>query len=146
MTFEQINSKNHLYEAILVAFLDDNLLLNKYHIHSGTLVECVNDTYLKIIDADNMYPLEWYIIHDGLQTIGYCVISKTYSFIYSFGINIYYRTSENMFDWFEEVKELFDGGFTCGLWTKNDRAIDYLVRNGMSVYDKTDLEIHLKYN
>ncbi len=146
MTFEKIDSKNYLYEAILIAFLDDNLLLDKYHVHSGTLVECVNDTYLKIMDADNMYPLEWYIIHDGLETIGYCVTSKTYSFLYSFGINVKHRTSENMVEWFENVKGLFVGSFTCGLWAKNDRAIDYLVRNGMSVYDKTDLEIHLKYN
>jgi hypothetical protein len=146
MIFEKIESKSHLYEAILVAFLDDTLLLNKYHVNKGSLVECVNDTYLKIIDADEEYPLEWYTIHDGTETIGYCITSKTYSFLYSFGININHRTKDNMIDWFENIKGLFIGSFTCGLWAKNDRAIDYLVRNGMNVYDRNELEIHLKYN
>ena len=146
MIFERVESKNHLYEAILVAFLDDTLLINKYHVNIGSLVECVNDTYRKIMDADNIYPLEWYVVHDGIETIGYCITSKTYSFLYSFGINIKHRTSENMINWFENVKGLFIGSFTCGLWAKNDRAIDYLVRNGMNVYDRNELEIHLKYN
>ena len=146
MIFEKVESKSHLYEAIIVAFLDDKLLINKYHVNVGSFVECVNDTYLKIIDADKEYPLEWYVINDGIETIGYCITSKTYSFLYSFGINIKHRTKENMVNWFENVKKLFIGGFTCGLWAKNDRAIDYLVRNGMNVYDRNELEIHLKYN
>jgi hypothetical protein len=146
MIFEQTYSEKSLYEAILIAFVDDELLMSKYHIFSGTLIECANDTYLKIMDANDRYPLEWYIICDGVDPIGYCVTSKTYSFLYSFGMNITHRTSDNMEEWFDKVRSLFNGSFTCGLWAKNERAIDFLLKNGMNIYDKTDSEIHLKYN
>jgi hypothetical protein len=146
MIFEKTYSEKSLYEAILIAFVDDELLMSKYHIFSGTLIECANDTYLKIMDANDKYPLEWYVICDGIEPIGYCVTSKTYSFLYSFGINISHRTSDNMEEWFDKVKSLFVGSFTCGLWAKNERAIDFLLKNGMNIYDKNELEIHLKYN
>jgi len=58
-------------------------LIDKYHHVNSDYVECVTDTYLKIKDAQQKYPLEMYDIKLGEDVVGYVVICKTYNFLYS---------------------------------------------------------------
>lgn len=146
MKFIPTSDKVDLYHAILISFSDDDKLINEYHCISGTVYECVNDTYFKIVEGGKDYPMDWYVVEQDDNVIGYCVICKTYSFLYSFGINIRYRTSENVIEWFDIVKSYLGENFFCGLWAKNKRAINFLIRNGMSIYEKNDSEVFLKYN
>lgn len=149
MKFEPIDgmdSDETLFLGIMSAFSDDTDLVDKYHCVEGTFHMCVTDTYLKIKQASSLYPMEWYNIHEGSSIIGYVVTCKTYNFLYSFGININYRTHKNMATYFDKMSSLFDGGFTCGLWAKNIRAIEYMMKNGMKIYKKDESQVHLIYN
>lgn len=149
MKFEPINgldSDETLFLGIMSAFSEDADLVDKYHCVEGTFEMCVTDTYLKIKQASSLYPMEWYNIHEGNEVIGYVVACKTYSFLYSFGINIGYRTHENMEKYFDKMSSLFDGGFTCGLWAKNSRAIEYLMKNGMKINNQEQDIVQLIYN
>ena len=149
MKFEPINgldSDETLFLGIMSAFSEDADLVDKYHCVEGTFEMCVTDTYIKVKQASSLYPMQWYNIYEGDEVIGYVVTCKTYNFLYSFGINIGYRTHENMATYFDKMSSLFDGGFTCGLWAKNIRAIEYMMKNGMKIYSKDESQVHLIYN
>lgn len=146
MKFVRLYDDNELYEAIVISFSNDYDLIKKYHVIEGTLVECVTDTYLKIREASEMYPMEWYKVLVKGRVVGYCIMCQTYSFLYSFGINMQYRNRMELEDFFSQVKKYFGQGFTCGLWAKNTRAIDFLIKNGMQIYESDESAVHLKYN
>ena len=144
---QTINDAN-LYKAIAISFEEDEELLKHYHVVETQVFEdCVNDTYDKIIEATQTLPLEWYIIKtDDHKTIGFCVLSRAYNFLYSFGINKQYRNSNTLSTWFVGITEILQNNFVCGLWAKNKRAIDFLCKNGMKIFKEKDNIIQLKYN
>jgi hypothetical protein len=148
MIVEMIDNEEKLYKGIGIAFHQDYDLINQYHVvEKGTYEQCVDDTFNKIIEATEELPLEWYLLRsDNREIIGYCVVSKAYNFLYSFGINKNHRTSYNLTTWFFGITELLQNNFVCGLWAKNKRAIDFLCRNGMEIFKKEENIIHLKYN
>lgn len=145
---ELIDNDVQLYKGIGVSFYQDEELVSKYHIvEDGSYEDCVNDTFNKIIEASKDLPLQWYLLRsDDREVIGFCVLSKAYNFLYSFGINKRHRTSYNLTTWFVGVAELLQNNFVCGLWAKNKRAIDFLCKNGMEIFKKEENIIHLKYN
>jgi len=145
MMLKEIADKHTLYSCIYVAFIDDNELVSKYHVVNGNVEECVRDTYNKILVESKSTELKWYSVNDDNDAlIGFLIVSLSYGVLYSFGLNIKYR-KEKAKDFFDKISQLFDGKFGCGLWTKNDRAIRYLIRNGMQIVRKeSDITI-LKY-
>lgn len=131
MEFVEID-RAELQDAIEIAFGGDTGLLEKYHIKQGTLAECVDDTYNKICNAEANFPMEYYkVVLDGIK-IGYTAMSKKESLLYSFGININYRNKKTLQLWFENVVNIL-GSFNCYIWTKNERAILHLVKQGMKI-------------
>lgn len=142
----QITSKTFLHQAIQTAFADDTKLVEDFHIKGGSIENCISDTYDKIIDTTEKYSLEWYEVLDGELIIGFSVICKAYSFLYSFGIHLSYRQHHVLEKWWTLIKNKLGGNFTCALWTKNSRAISFLVKNGMQIYQHNNLQTHLIYN
>lgn len=145
---ELIDNDMQLYKGIGISFHEDEELMGKYHIvESGKFEDCVNDTFDKIIEAGKSFPLQWYLIRtDEREIIGYCVLSKAYNFLYSFGINKKHRNNYILNTWFIGVAEILQNDFFCGLWAKNERAIDFLCKNGMKIFKKEENIVHLKYN
>ena len=146
MKFKRIYSESDLYDAIWVAFYDDIDLVEKFHRIQGSFENCVADTFLTIQNATLETPTEWYQVINNDEIIGYVVSSKTYSFLYSFGINEKYRNVENLEIWFEAIKKNLGYQFTCALWAKNVRAIKFLTKNGMKLYKKNEDALIFKYN
>jgi hypothetical protein len=146
LVFAPITNNLQLHNAIICAFKGDIELIEKYHVVGLTLNKCVEDTYDKIIEAIHQYPLEMHqIVHNG-EVIGYSIICKAYSFLYSFAINIEHRNAKVVGAWFDKVCEQLQNNFTCALWAKNTRAIGFLLRNGLKIHEQKNEEIHLKYN
>lgn len=133
MTFVEIFEVDELEKCINIAFKDDQKLIDEYHILGGILEDCVRDTKFKIVQESYNNSLDWYkILDDYDYIIGFLVVSKTYKLLYSFGLNI--NSRENYRDkFFNGVKDMFDGNFTCGLWKKNKRGLRFLERMGMEV-------------
>jgi len=147
MRFKRIHTDEELYDGIWVAFHMDDALIEKYHIlDNSSFLECVNDTYVTIKDATEKTICQWYHILIDETLIGYFVASKTYSFLFSFGINIEYRKPDVLEHWFSYVSCLLGEQFTCALWAKNLRAIEFLKRNGMKLYEEKENALIFKYN
>jgi hypothetical protein len=133
MTFEEIFEGDELEKCVNIAFKHDKKLIEKYHILGGTLEDCVRDTKLKIIEESGRITLDWYkVINDYGSVIGFLIVSHAYNLLYSFGLNIDSR-EEYKKVFFDEVSSMFGGEFTCGLWSKNDRAIRFLESMGMEL-------------
>ena len=49
----------------------------------------------------------------------------------SFGVNRKYRNKEILIFVFDEIKSKFKGGFESYMWSRNERAIKWLVKSGM---------------
>lgn len=146
MIFIQTKRNNELKKAIEIAFMDDELLLNRFHIIKNGLKESVNDTMQNILDFKQIYGAEFYIIKDGDEIIGFCVVSRMYHYLYSFGINIEYRTKENKKELFNFVSERCKGTFFCSLYNFNERAINYLLKMDMYILGEEGPITKLKFN
>ncbi len=148
MILQEINNESLLYKGIAVSFLHDEELISKYHIiEESDYQTCVNDTFEKIIETTRELPLEWFLVrNDNREIIGYCVLSKAYNYLYSFGINKNYRKGNVLSAWFIGISEILQNHFICGLWAKNKRAVDFLVKNGMKIFEEDNNIVKLKYN
>lgn len=125
--------KGVLRRCIEIAFEDDDKLVSDYHIIGVTYEDCVDDTYARIINESKLSKLDWHILCSNENyIIGFLVLSLEHNILYSFGINIHNRKKYSQ-ELFEKVCELTENSFSCGLYTKNTRAIEYLLRNGMVI-------------
>jgi hypothetical protein len=146
MQFQRIYDEKRLYEAIYISFFGDNELLQKYHIVGGNLEDCVRDTFDKCVEASRIVPLEFFEVYIDDVKVGFTVISRTYSNLYSFAINIKFRGESALTEWFDILTKLLNSEFTCALWAKNQRAIEFLKKHGMEIFEKDGSVTKLKYS
>lgn len=137
----QIISKfDVLPELIRIAYEGDSELLEKYHVDKFDLMGAVASTmYMieKTVQYENK-EMDYYQVSYNETPIGYvCTYPNT---LYSFGINIAYRTKDILIEWWKNVKELFDGGFVTMLYNNNGRAINFCKRQGMEVVEGMEEE------
>jgi len=124
MMLEQITIEE-LLPLIIKAFEGDTEL-PKYHISDRDFAW---HTYDAICKTAEILPLKYYKVCD----FGFTVTSP--GLLYSFGINIEYRTPELLKLWFDEIKEIMPK-FECMLHGKNSRAIKHLIKQGMKVKEQ----------
>jgi hypothetical protein len=126
-----------LRSLVELAFDCDTELLTKFHIKTGDLSCCVNHTMKTIFQTMQELEgkFEFYAVMRGSETIGYTVLINDgdVSVLYSFGININYRTQLVLTDWIDCVKEVSQSKLIAMLWNKNTRAIAFLRKHGMRV-------------
>lgn len=133
MTLVEIFEQDELKKCITKAFSSDKKLIEKYHNRGESLNDCVHDTFNKILEESQNTALDWYGVYDEDEgEIGFVVISRAFDVLYSFGLNINYREDFSSL-LFDEIQDLFNGYFTCGLWNRNTRAIEFLERHGMKI-------------
>ena len=143
----EISKEQQLLEGIAIGFFDDTDLIEKYHNKGISYYDSVNDTLGNILECSVLYSMQWYEIWVGEAKVGYTVLSRPYNFLYSFAINKSYRIPYLLSEWFEEVSVLLQNNFVCTLWSKNKRAIDFLITNGMTISENNETTMVLtKYN
>jgi len=146
MQFTKITDAKRLYDAIFVAFAGDNDLVERWHILGGTLEACVADTYNKIVHATSIMAMDWYEVWIDDTKVGYTVLSRSYNILYSFAINISFRGPAVQEEWFHKVGHLLRGEFFCTLWSKNERAIQFLVKHGMEIFSQDGEATQLRFS
>lgn len=99
--------------------------LPDYHIADCDFAE---HTYAEICKTAQILPLTYYKVGE----YGFTVTSP--GLLYSFGINVNYRTKEILEQWFLELRELLITFEVC-LHNKNTRAINHLLKQGMKIKD-----------
>lgn len=133
-------SFGYLDPFVALAFEGDTDLLQHYHVSPGSLDECVAHTLNAISETYNSFPatMKIYAVVYGNKIIGYTIFieSDPSKELYSFGINIQYRTKEVVTSWLTVVKEALGEKWFLVLWDKNTRAINFFERNGVEFHSK----------
>ncbi len=145
---------------MVLAFQDDEELLAKLtpvaNDTLGHLVERCHENILEMFNgavyADSVkaaYRIELED-RDVKTIIGYMVTAKTQDVpneLYSFGINIHYRSRKIVLKWMEETKKLLGDSFWVSLYKQNSRAINFFERNGFTKFvDDTNHFVALCHN
>lgn len=147
MIFNKITSKDKILNAIEIGFQNDMDLFQKYHyLNTQDEKTCSFHTFKSVIEFCDTYAGEFFEVLIEDIVIGFTVISKPYNILYSFAINIEHRNIDNLATWFEMVSFLLQENFTCLLYAKNERAIEFLVKNGMYIFQKDEDLVSLNYN
>lgn len=127
-------SENELYNLILISYRDDYEGLKMFHVtHNLELTEAVDLTWDIIKEESKGATFEYYKVCFFKKPIGYFVTAP--GVLYSFCINIKYRTPTIVKAWWAEVEKIFRGRFVTGVYENNTRAINFLKRRGMKVFD-----------
>jgi hypothetical protein len=134
VNFKTILPRN-LFLYVREAFCEDEALINKYHVVNGSLDDCVDDTVRRIYEIYEKEPLKFMGVYENMQPIGFSVIGK--NFLLSFGINIHYRTKENVLDWWTKICQMLNNEFATWIFKKNTRTVEFLKRNGMMIVEAT---------
>lgn len=134
MNFHRIYDIDLLSIYVEHAFNEDEELLSKYHIMSGSLEKCVADTMKRIADVKEKVAdaMEFYYVEHAGKAIGYVIMifhNNHATELYSFGINKHFRTKEIVTTWLWEIEKKFGTLYYLILWNKNTRAIDFFLKN-----------------
>lgn len=121
-----------LEKYVALAYENDIELMAKFHVEPDMPFEkCVSRTMEMIKEVEAFKKPIYYKILHNKQPIGY--VATFDNFLYSFGINQKFRKKDILIAWFNEVKRILKGEFFSMLYANNQRAILFLIRNGMKV-------------
>jgi hypothetical protein len=117
-------------DLVKVGFERDEELFSKYHIQNGSENECIEHTYHRIQDLKEETHCFYEIIYND-KAIGFCCFDD--NLLYSFGINVDYRSGDVLREWISDLDSLFIGKYAIYMVTfykKNTRAKDFFIKNG----------------
>lgn len=131
-------SDDELEAAIRVAFEGDEAIYEYYdpNVPVASLEEIVRDVSRKIKAVQATDFLQNWGIFEGEKLIGYSVTGE--NFLFSFGVNIRYRKREILQEWWKQIKELMKQDFAVLLYSRNSRAIQFLLKNGCEIEREED--------
>jgi hypothetical protein len=135
-----------LQPYVELGFANDEDLLKKYAIFDTSTKHCVDGNMKNIVECLDIFEFQYYIVMNDQSAIGFTVVSKADSFLFSFGINIQSRKKDILIAWMDKVKQLLDNDFTTVLWDKNKRAIEFMQKNGFVIYDRKNKATYLKFS
>lgn len=128
---------NDIYEF----FKDDERLMDYFDPLSTATnnKEAAFDIYQKLIDYSKDYKCEFI-----KMDCGYIYYIKPRWFfqrkkLISFCIKPEYRTAYWKAYFWNKIKRILGNRFTCCLFNKNTRAINYLIKNGMRIKESNNL-------
>ena len=131
-------SNFELRNLVEIAYSGDTELLDKYWGDGFSFYEaveenlrCINLVGKEVEEAGKR--MDYYSVILDDEEIGYvCCFQNN---LYSFSININYRTKTNLSELWERIKEIMGGSFICALFPQNTRAINWLKKCGMVEVD-----------
>lgn len=127
-------SKHKLLDLIKHSYEGDKDLFEKYHVIKGDAETLAIETMDMIDKAAGTFDLSYYKVIFNKEPIGYFVTAN--NILYSFAINKKYRTKEILINWWKHIKMVLGKAFTVTLYENNERAINFLIKNGMEVFSK----------
>lgn len=144
VTIEKI-TKFELPIYVRIAYNEDYELFEKYHVNQFGIDEAVDSTVEMINNVSNQVDMRYFKVQYNDENIGYVTVFKNN--LYSFGININYRTPKILNEFWEYIKVILGDSFICMLFPNNTRAINWLLKCGMDIVkDVEDNAVVLIYN
>lgn len=126
---------NELERLVRVGFEGDEVLLQNQQFFTEMEVT-IQRNIQNIANASNILDLKYFEVVNDSKVVGFTVLDIGKKLLYSFGINIKFRTKEVVIGWFEKLKNIFDNEFYTVLHDNNKRAIQFLERNGMVLVER----------
>lgn len=127
---------SQLEPAVRIAFEGDKEMFKFYDKKAAvsTLDELVSDVVRKLKDYSEVFPDTTIktVIEKG-KTVGYIVFKE--ETLISFGLSMEYRQRKYLNDLFSLIKKELRGRFVCMLWSRNIRAVKFLMKNGLKILD-----------
>ena len=125
-----LQDKEDIKWCIGEVFESDNDLIEKYHIKAGEgLKACINHTAKRLLECKDLlfYELD---DEDG-NFVGYFGLEPQDKFtvLSTFGILNEYRNKETSIAFWKTVLAMV-GELVCGLYTRNTRAINWILKSG----------------
>jgi len=141
--------KNELKKFINIGFCDDEDLIKYYDEFCvvNEFEDMVNNTESKL----NEYPVyfkdtkAYKIVFQG-EPVGFLYMVNDPNILASFALNKKFRTKDNLIYLFDLIKNEMDNDFICMLFKVNSRAINWLKKCGMEVYEEVESIVKLKYS
>jgi hypothetical protein len=132
-----------LKEAIKIALEGDNEIVSLYdpNIEVNSIEDVVNDIDRKIFEIRDFCICKG--IYDNENLIGYYAYIE--KMLISFSLSSPNRTKEKLQQFFDLIKKDLGQQFVCRLWSKNLRAIKWLIKNGFQFVDDEDGITRLVY-
>jgi hypothetical protein len=127
-------SVNELPNLVYLSYLGDDEFIGKYSPHikgeSPNLMQSVNGELYFIYEMGKDKKLNYYKAIYQKKPIGYFVTISD-EWLYSFSINKKYRKAEILANWWKQIEKTLRKQFFCCLYENNERAINFIKRNGM---------------
>jgi len=119
------------YTSIKHAFIGDNNLKDYCDPKDKNkeLKEIVYSIYSKILDYERVGSCKFCNLKIDDKLIGFFFYYK--NVLVSFGVNVEHRNKETLKNVFEDIKKEMNGSFETYMWTRNERAINWLKKCGM---------------
>lgn len=131
----KIIDEKEIESIITETYEGDEMLFQKYHYINSGAKDSIADTVSKIKNAVYLFFCDFYRIDDNSGcAVGYLVVMKDAKTLFSFGLNINKRTKENKELMLQHAGELLGSEYFMYLYNKNTRAIQYLLKNGFTVF------------
>jgi len=124
---------NNLPKAIKIAFSGDTNLKDLYDPTATveTVDDMVADVERKVLEYSQQMPVTFMGVYEKNELVGYFVYSGM--LLISFGLNIKCRIRNLLREFYQLIKKNVHQHFACILWTKNKRAIKWLLKNKMTI-------------
>lgn len=133
---------DQLKEAIYLSFKEDEKIFTYYdpNVQISTLEELTEDVYKKI----ESYPdVRIYGIYENDILVGYLACQD--GLLISFSLSINYRVRRYLKQLWGCIRDNLRGTFYCHLWSRNIRAVKWLIKMGMVIVDTNPLITKLKF-
>ena len=131
-------------EAIGVAFEGDEKIFELYDpFHPVTNIEEIKTDIVGKLKSFDHEPILKAVYEKNTLIGYYAYYGKN---LISFSLNLQYRTRKYLKEFFTLIRQDLKGTFFTLLWTKNIRAIKYLIKQGLNVIDQNQFITVLKYN
>jgi hypothetical protein len=123
---------SQLDKAIEIAFMEDKHIYSLYdpNVKIETVQDIVWDIPRKIKGFNNPILRG---VYERDELIGYFVYQG--KMLISFSMAMKYRTRKYLREFFNLINKELKGEFVCYLWKRNLRAIKWLQKNGLEVFD-----------
>lgn len=139
----KIISYNRLKDAVKIAFYEDKDIFKFFDptVEVKGLDELVENILQKILTyGENCFYVG---VYEKEALIGYFVYKDKQ--LISFSLSVEYRTRKYLRDFFRLIRTEIKGHFMVLLWSKNIRAIKYLIKHGMQEINRGNNITQLAY-
>ncbi len=134
---------SQLQKAIQVAFEEDTKIVELYdpNVEAESIEDVIKNISEKIFEIKDLCICKG--VYDKGKLIGYYVYTDM--LLISFSLSSQYRIRGYLREFFGMIRKDLGKKFVCRIWSRNIRAIKWLLKNDLEVIEDKDNVVQLVY-